>query len=69
MKPPAALAGLDPLRELLGDVLSRLEALEATVGKAGTISKGAASTRNLLGPSSHTHASTQPAKIASCKYR
>lgn len=28
----AALNGLDPLKDLLGDVLSRLEALEAKVG-------------------------------------
>jgi hypothetical protein len=27
-----ALSGLDPLRDLLGDVMSRLEALEAQVG-------------------------------------
>ena len=32
-----ALSGLDPLKDLLGDVLSRLEALEAKVGiKAGS---------------------------------
>lgn len=31
----AALNGLDPLKDLLGDVLSRLEALEAKVGIKG----------------------------------
>lgn len=32
-----SLAGLDPLKDLLGDVLSRLEALEAKVGiKSGS---------------------------------
>lgn len=29
-----AVAGVDPLKDLLGDVLARLEALEAQVGKA-----------------------------------
>lgn len=37
----AALNGLDPLKELLGDVLNRLEALEAKVGikSASSLSK------------------------------
>lgn len=33
-----ALLGLDPLRDLLGDVLARLEALEAKVGGVGATS-------------------------------
>ena len=36
----AALSGLDPLKDLLGDVLARLEALEAKVGiKGSTVTK------------------------------
>lgn len=32
----ASLSGLDPLKDLLGDVLSRLEALETKVGIKGS---------------------------------
>ena len=32
----SALNGLDPLKDLLGDVLARLEALEAKVGVKGS---------------------------------
>ena len=32
----SALNGLDPLKDLLGDVLGRLEALEAKVGTKGS---------------------------------
>lgn len=31
-KTKAPLAGLDPLKDLLGDVISRIEALESKVG-------------------------------------
>jgi hypothetical protein len=55
----ASLAGLDPLKDLLSDVLSRLEALESTVGKGVSPPRGTSS--RALGSISQ-HSSSQPGK-------
>lgn len=46
----SALNGLDPLKDLLGDVLSRLEALEAKVGIKGSSLTQQASKSNVSAP-------------------
>lgn len=64
----SSLAGLDPLKDLLSEVLTRLDALENAVGKAGSPPRGISS--RALGSSSQ-HTGPQPAKIAStgeCQY-
>lgn len=63
----ASLAGLDPLKDLLSDVLSRLEALESTVGKGsdlGASSRGLGSSTRGLDRSSR-HSIAQPPKVGS----
>jgi len=45
-----AVAGVDPLKDLLGDVLARLEALEAQVGGGKGVSLGSSSSHHAPGP-------------------
>ena len=49
----ASIAGLDPLKDLLLDVISRLEALENAVGKSPSPPRGLSS--RALGSSSSHH--------------
>jgi hypothetical protein len=63
----ATLAGLDPLKDLLSDVLARLEALESSLGKGsdlGASSRGLDRSSRGLDRSSR-HSIAQPPKAGS----
>jgi len=53
MASKAALSGIDPLKDLLGDVIARLEALEAKTGVSPSANSIPKSSTHVLGTVPH----------------